>query len=194
MSLSTVKNSLLFLPLLLIFTSCTAVRLIMSTDLHRPDFSYIRHEVGEPQLTYVRGSLQLNAYNPNTIGLKNVYVNYTLFIQEHRFASGKEIELKLAPGVDTPIIIPFEVKYVDAFKSVGSVAEKVIRRKKSFPMTIRVTIYGKPTIYNDIEEGGLFSFEFQYSKTIDVPIPHKDIDRAVDQAGDAVKKRLDKLF
>jgi len=52
----------------------------------------------------------------------------------------------------------------------------------------KVTIYGKPTVYNEVEEGAFFDFSKRYSKTIDVPIPQDQLDKLKSK----VKEKLNK--
>jgi hypothetical protein len=191
---NSLGKNVTILSILLVLSGCTALKLLTSTSLQKPEFKYVSYDMGKPELTKVMAKVNINAYNPNTIGLRNVYVSYELFTQGTRFLKGSDIELQLAPSEDTPIVIPAEIIYLDVFKAVGAVAEKVMRRNKSIPVTARIHIYGKPTIYNEVEAGDLFSFSYTKDITLDVPIPHDEIDKAVDKAADKVKKKLKKLF
>jgi len=180
-------------------SGCTAIRLINSTKLKEPEFKYVDYRPGKATVTSIPVFLKFKAINPNEIGLKNVYVSYELYTEGKRFLKGSDIEIHLAPKGETDIVIPAEVVYKDMFRALGPVATKVVMREKTIPVNVQVKIYGLPTVYNEIEEGGLFQFNMTIGKTIDVPVPHDQIDKAANTAIKKIKKskelkKLKKLF
>lgn len=176
-----------------LLASCTAVRLIQSTKIKDPTFKYVDHVVGKIKDNKTIVNLNFEANNPNEIGLKNIYLSYELFTEGKRFLKGKNIKINLAPKKTTKIVVPAEIVYKDVFRALGPVAKKILLKHKTLPIKVKVTMTGKPTVYNDVEEGALFSFNLGVNKTVDVPIPHDEIDAAVNKAAKKAKKKLDKL-
>jgi len=183
---------LLFSILGLMF-SCTAIKLIRSSKITEPTIKFVKHNVGKPTDKKVTINLDFDAHNPNKIGLKNIFVNYELFIENKRFMRGDNVELSLAPHGKTKIMVPVEIIYQDIFNVAGDLVTKILRRDKSIKVLAKITIFGEPTVYNEIEEGALFSFKYKTSKEIIVPIEYDKIKQAEAQVKNKIKTELEKF-
>ncbi len=182
-------------PLLLSFlvstlAACTATHLILSTKLKKPEIKYVDYRAGQPTREHVTIMLHFNAHNPNTIGLTNVFVNYTLYAHGKKFLQGQDVALKLAPNGDTAIEVPATIVYADLARVIGPTARTILEGAKTLPVTADVTIYGKPTVYSEVEAGALFSFSYSTSKIIDVPIPQDKIRKEEERAKEKLRRLL----
>lgn len=177
-----------------VLSGCTAIRLIKSTKLSDPKIEFVQHKVGKPSGKKVIVDLELNAYNPNTIGLKNIFINYELYAENKRFLKGDNISLALSPKGDTKITVPVEIIYSDVLNAVGRVLAKTLLGTKNISILVKVTIFGEPTVYNEIEEGALFSFEYQFQKIIEVPIKDEKFKKAEKEIKIKAKIELDKFL
>jgi LEA14-like dessication related protein len=176
-----------------LLTSCTAIRLVQSADIKDPTFKYIDNKVVKVRDNKTIVNLNFEANNPNEIGLKNIFISYELFTEGKRFLKGRNIKIHLPPNSTTKLVVPAEIVYKDVFRALGPVAEKILLKHKELPVLVKLKISGTPTVYNEIEEGAIFSFKLGMNKTIHVPIPHDKIDKAVNKAAKKAKKELDKL-
>ena len=181
------------LAVLLMVSGCTAVKLIQSAKIVKPEIKYLSHETGTPTLKSTPVYLKFSAHNPNEIGFKNVFASYELFTEKKRFLKGDNIALTLAPKGDTTIVIPAEIVYEDVARAIGPLAEKLLTGKDALDVDVAIKIYGTPTVYNKYEEGGLFSFEYETTQHLNVPIPHDKVDQAKGRAKEELKK-LKKIF
>lgn len=181
---------LLIAGLIFLITGCTAKRLIESTGISKPEIKYVSYKAERPTSDHVDVTLNFNALNPNRIGLKNVFVNYELSIDGKRFLTGSDIAIILVPDGQTSIQVPAEIVYSDIIKVLGPSALGIWRGNKSIPVVANVTIFGRPTIYNEVESGTFFAFRNSITKVIDIPIPQDKIKEIKDEA----KAKLKGLF
>ena len=189
----SLSKFLLLSLVLSLLASCTAVRILKSTKLKEPTFKFVDHKIEKVRSKKTVVHLSFDAYNPNEVGLRNVYLSYELFTKEKRFLKGKNIKINLVPKGTTQVVVPAEIVYKDVFRALRPVAEKILLKHKTLPVKVKVKMHGRPTVYNKVEEGALFSFNLNLNTTIDVPIPHDEIDAAVNKAAKKAKKKLDKL-
>ncbi len=176
-----------------ILTSCTAIKLIQQTKIIDPKVDYVDAKVAKISDKKVVINLNFKAYNPNDIGLKNIFLHYELYYQEKRLLKGDNIELALSPKADTKIVVPVELIYFDIFRVADSVTKKLMSNAKTIPILVKVTVFGNPTVYSKTESGNLFSFETSFDQTIDVPIPRDQIKQAEFDAKKKLTHELNKL-
>jgi hypothetical protein len=190
----TRKNLSLMLAALtlaaLALSSCAFFRIVRSTKIKTPSFSYVACRFLGASDRQANLEFALASFNPNSIGLKNVTVAYELFYEDKRFLHGGDIALDLKPLDTTRILIPASVVYREVFAAAGPVAQRLLLNRKSIPVRIDAVISGKPTVYNEVEEGALFQFSLKVSRTEEIPIPED----SVDKAARAVKAGLRKMF
>ncbi len=180
---------IVFAATAVILSSCAFFRLA-SLNLKPPSVTDVRCDVKDIGAERAKVEFVLAAYNPNTVGLKNVWISYELFSHGKRFLKGDSIKVNLAPKDTTPLVIPAEIVYREVFRVIGPMAEKALLGDKTLPIRIDAVVTGKPTLYNSQEEGSLISFTVKISRTEDVPIPQDQIDKAKDE----LKHSLRKMF
>jgi LEA14-like dessication related protein len=176
---------------LFLFAGCAFFRLATTAKLKKPTLDYAAHEVVRVAESHTDLMVRFKAHNPNSVGLKNVFVSYELFTEGKRFLRGDSLAVDLAPNGDSPIAVPAQVIYLDVLRALGPAAEKVLSGSKTLPVTIKATLTGKPTLYNEIEEGSLFGFTLDVSRTVEVPIPRKTLQKAAEKQ---IRKSLRKMF
>jgi len=181
---------LLTVSTILLLSGCTAIKLLTQSKLQAPELNYVNHEVGRPSTTSTTVNLNFQAKNKNKIGLNNIFVDYEFYTEGKRFLQGKRIELTLKPSASSTIKIPAKVVYKDIIKAVGPVAKKIIARAEHLNVLVKVRLYGNPKVYNKVESGSLFEFSITKEQMIKVPVPHKQINKAVNKA----KQKLRNLF
>ncbi len=169
-------------------SACTFLRLAHSSKLKTPDFAFLASHFQGANERQADLTFDLSAFNPNAIGLKNVTVGYELFYQDKRFMHGGDIALDLKPKDTTRIVIPASVVYREVFDVAGPVAERLLLNRKTFPVRVDAVMSGNPTLYDDKESGGLFSFTLHASRTVDVPIPQGLMDKAKSSVRGALRK------
>ena len=189
------KTLMINFSLGLILSSCGFL-MVATTDIKSPKVKYLSHKIEKVTQEQVEVDLRLKAHNPNTIGLKNVFVSYELFTEGNKISKGEDIPLKLDPEKETVIKVPVKIMYKGVLSSVKPILKKLIKQKKTLPVEIRAVVYGKPTVYNNMAEGDLFSFSHKEKKIIQVPLPQtKDkVQKKVDQMKNKAKDALKKLF
>jgi len=180
----------LFIGLALALSGCTALRLIHSSKLKAPKVSFVSYRFIGADAAQANLEFTLAAYNPNSIGLRNVNVGYDLFHQDRRFLHGGDIAVELKPMDTTFILVPAVVVYREVFKAAGPAGEHLLLDHRSIPVRIDALVAGNPTVYNEKESGGMFQFSLKLSRTEDVPIP----DQLYKDAGKAAMRSLRKLF
>ncbi|MDH4276068.1 MAG: LEA type 2 family protein, partial [Gammaproteobacteria bacterium] len=153
-----------------------------------PSIEYVNHTLRDVNLTQATIDANLKAKNPNEIGLKNVFLSYELYVEGKRFLKGSDIAVALTPKGESMINVPAVVVYKDIYNAVGPVAERILMNQKSVAVTIIATLYGNPTVYNEVEQGSLFQFSMTMEKTVDVPLPQDKIDKAKEDVKNAIKK------
>ena len=62
---------------------------------------------------------------------------------------------------------------------------------ETIPVVAKITMLGKPTVYNKVDLP--FSFEFKISKQFDVPVP-KEIIKSINDVKSKLKESFKKLF
>src|SRR3954465_14320845 len=75
----------------LALSACTALRMIHSAKLKAPQVSFVSYRFIGADASQANLEFTLAAYNPNTIGLRNVNIGYELFHQDRRFLHGGDI-------------------------------------------------------------------------------------------------------
>ncbi|MDB5050465.1 MAG: hypothetical protein JWO30_3536 [Fibrobacteres bacterium] len=184
------RKSLAITLTALALSGCAFFRIVRSTKIKTPSFSYVACRFLGASDRQTDLEFTLASFNPNTIGLKNVSVSYELFYEDKRFLNGGDIAVELKPGDTTRIVVPASVVYREIFAVAGPVAQRLLLNRKTIPVRIDAVISGKPTVYNEVEEGALFQFSLKVSRTEEVPIPED----SADKAKRAVKGALRKLF
>jgi hypothetical protein len=175
-------------------TGCAFMRLARSEKLKVPEVTYLRTVIKSYDTEKAVVDFVINAKNPNKIGLKNVAVDYQLFHEGRAFLKGDGIEVSLAPSGDTEIRIPAVIAYTSVFSTAYALSQRIIAGDSTVPVRLDAVVSGKPTLYNEVEEGSLFSFTKKVSRTENIPIPRKQLDDATDAAKnrviDSIKKRF----
>jgi hypothetical protein len=161
---------------------CTAVSLIQSTKIAKPDVKYSGYKLASANAKHAVVNISLTANNPNPIGLKNIFVSYELSTHGKSFLKGSDIELAFAPNGETAITIPADIIYANIFKAAGPVAARLLLGAKEIPITANVVVYGKPTVYSEVEQGALFSFSVNVKATFPVPISKESKEAAAEGA------------
>jgi len=177
-----------------IFSGCAFLRLARSEKLKVPEISYLRTVVKSYDNEKAVVDFVLNAKNPNKIGLKNVAVDYELFHEGRRFLKGDGINVSLAPSGDTEIRIPAIIAYNSVFSTAYALTQRIIAGDSTVPVRLDAVVSGKPTLYNEVEEGSLFSFTKSLSHTEQIPIPRKQLDDATESAKKRALEELRKRF
>lgn len=167
---------------------CTFFKLVRSSKLKAPAFEYVRCDLKSLSERSASLDITVSAQNPNAIGLRNVYVDYELFTEGKRFLHGSQLAVDLAPQGRTELHVPAEVVYSEVVKVLGPVAAKVLLDRKTLPVRIDAVVHGKPTVYNEVEEGALFQFSWKFSRTEEVPIPQEQKTQLRKNAVKALKK------
>jgi len=187
-------TNLLKLSFLSLFLGSCGFLMVATTDIKNPKVKYVGHKIEKVTSDEVQVNVDLAAHNPNDIGLKNVFVSYELFAEGNRLFKGNDIPLKLDPKKETVIKIPVKVNYKGVFGAIKPVVERLMKENKSLPVEVRAHVYGKPTVYNNMAEGDLFSFSHKEKKIIQIPLPkvkakaQKKVDQLKNKAEDALKK------
>ncbi len=166
-------------------SGCAFMQLLRSEKLKTPEITYLRTVIRSYDAEKAEVDFVINAANPNKIGLKNVTVDYELFHEGRAFLKGSGIDVTLAPAGDTEIRIPATIMYNSVFTTAYALTQRVLAGDSTVPVRFDALVSGKPTLYNEIEEGALFSFSRKLSRTANIPIPRKQLD----DAADAIKRR-----
>lgn len=184
------RLALVLLMAAAVLESCAFFRLARSSKIKNPTFAYASHRFLGASDRQADMQVTLSSFNPNSIGLKNVTVDYELFYEGNRFLNGADIALELKPMDTTRIVIPASVVYREILAVAGPAAQGLLRNRKSIPVRVDAVLTGNPTLYNEVEEGSLFRFSLKVSRTVDVPIPED----AEDKAKKAVRGALKRMF
>ena len=188
--------NLIKLSFLGFFLGSCGFLMVATTNIKNPKVKYVGHKIEKVTSDEVQVNVDLAAHNPNDIGLKNVFVSYELFAEGNRLFKGNDIPLKLDPQKETLIKIPVKVNYKGVFGTIRPVAERLMKENKSLPVEVRAHVYGKPTVYNNMAEGDLFSFSHKENKVIQIPLPKvkAKAKKKVDELKNKAKGALKKLF
>jgi hypothetical protein len=194
-SLSTLSFLMLAAALLVpTLSGCAFMRLARSEKLKVPEVTYLRTVVKSVSGDRAEVDFVLNAKNPNKIGLKNVRVDYELFHEGRMFLKGDGIDVALAPAGDTELRIPAVIAYGSVFTTAYALTQRVIAGDSTVPVRLDAVVSGKPTLYNEVEQGSLFSFTKKLSRTEQIPIPRKQIDEAAGAARNRVIDTIKRKF
>jgi hypothetical protein len=155
----------------------------------KPNFQYHDCQFLDANENQAKLEFKLAAYNPNPVGLKNIVISYELFYEGKRFLSGQDMPIDLVPKDTVMLTLPANVVYREIIAVGGPLAERVLLNGKTLPIRMDAVMKGNPTLYNEIEEGGLFSFSLSISRTVDIPI-----ESAVNKAKNSIRRNLKKLF
>jgi LEA14-like dessication related protein len=162
--------------------------LVSSSKLKKPEFKYVSARPAGTTENSATVVLSVSAQNPNSIGLRNVFADFELSTQGKQFAKGHEVPVTLAPNGETMIEVPTEVVFSEVIKALGPVGARIAFGARSIPMEAHVRFYGRPTVYNEIQESSLFSFNYDMNIKFDVPVPKEKIDNALERLRDRFKK------
>lgn len=168
-----------------IVSGCAFLQLLRSEKLKTPEITYLRTVIRSYDAEKAEVDFVINATNPNKIGLKNITVDYELFHEGRAFLKGSGIDVTLAPSGDTEIRIPAVIPYRSVFNTAYALTQRILAGDSTVPVRFEALVSGRPTLYNEVEEGALFSFSRKLSRTEHIPIPRQQIDDATD----AIKRR-----
>lgn len=171
------RKAVPWLLLLMLIPSCTFYRLVGGTKLKPPDFKIVGCEVKKISARKADVDFLISAYNPNPIGLKNILVSYELSFERKKLVRGRNVSIELTPNGETTLVVPAEIALDDLARVLGPLLERLLSNQKTIPLTIDAVFHGKPTAYNEHEQGSLFAFEKRVTKTIEVAIPKDEIDK-----------------
>lgn len=173
---------------LCLLSGCTFFKLLRASKLKQPDIAFVRCDVKSFSERSALLEFTLAARNPNAIGLRNVFVDYELFHEGRRFLNGSTAELTLVPKGETTLRVAAEVIYAEVARAAGPAAAQVMLGRETLPVRVDGVVRGVPTVYDEIEEGALFHFDWKFSFTHKVPIPQAQKDLVRKNAGRALKK------
>ncbi len=176
--------------LLLFLPSCTFYKLASTTKLKPPEFTIVGCEIKGISSNYATLDLFVSAYNPNAVGLKNVYLDYELSTQGRRLMKGRDISIELAPLSQNTLAVPSEVEFSDIVNAMGPLLDRILSRQMTIPITVNAVFHGRPTLYNEHEQGSLFSFERRVTKTIELSLSKDDMNKGMKQ----LRQELKRLF
>jgi hypothetical protein len=116
-----------------------------------PDFAkkqsitYLRTDVTSISTDKVNANVVFQEINRDSVSLDNVSVNFDLFLEKQKVASGKNIKFNFKANDTTEFVVPVEARYLDLFKTTENLAKAEINGKKSvkFEVMVAVTIYYK---------------------------------------------------
>lgn len=184
------RNTLILALVPFLLAACAFMRIVKGAKLKAPAFAFVECRLTGANENQANLEIVLKAYNPNTVGLRNVTVAYELFHKADRFVHGGDIALELKPKDTTVILVPAIVVYREVIKAAGPAAQGLLLNHKSIPVRVDALLAGNPTVYNEVEEGSLFQFSLKTSRTQDIPIPES----LYRDAGKAARNALKKLF
>jgi hypothetical protein len=173
---------------------CAFMRLARSEKIKVPEVTYLRTVIKSYDNEKAVVDFVLNANNPNKIGLKNVAVDYELFHEGRAFLKGDGINVELTPSGDTEIRIPAIIAYNSVFSTAYALTQRILAGDSTVPVRIDALVSGKPTLYNEVESGALFSFSKKLSRTEQIPIPRQHIDNATEAAKRRAIEEIRKRF
>ncbi len=159
------------LATLTVLNGCAFLRLLRSERLKAPEVTYLRTVVKTVAGDRAEVDFVINATNPNKIGIRNVTVDYELFHEGRAFLKGSGLDVNLAPAGDTEIRIPVVITYSSVFSTAYALTQRILAGDSTVPVRLEALVAGKPTVYNDVEEGALFSFSRRLSRTENIPLP-----------------------
>jgi hypothetical protein len=184
----------LLIVVAVLLPGCAFMRLARSEKIKVPEVTYLRTVIKSYDNEKAVVDFVLNAKNPNKIGLKNVAVDYELFHEGRAFLKGDGINVELAPSGDTEIRIPAVIAYNSVFSTAYALTQRIIAGDSTVPVRLDALVSGKPTLYNEVESGSLFSFSKKLSRTEQIPIPRQQIDGATEAAKRRALEEIRKRF
>jgi LEA14-like dessication related protein len=156
--------------IVLCLSGCTFLKLVRAEKLENPTFRYVSSTTTRVTPHQANVNVVLSAYNPNSIGLKNVTLSYELFFASTRFLKGRDISIALKPKAATRITVPVEIVFKDVWRIAGPASKQLFSAKKSIPIRVDASIVGKPTVYNSLRQGSFFHFTVKVSRMVEVPL------------------------
>jgi hypothetical protein len=184
----------LLIVVAVLLPGCAFMRLARSEKIKVPEVTYLRTVIKSYDNEKAVVDFVLNAKNPNKIGLKNVAVDYELFHEGRAFLKGDGINVELAPSGDTEIRIPAVIAYTSVFSTAYALTQRIIAGDSTVPVRLDALVSGKPTLYNEVESGSLFSFSKKLTRTEQIPIPRQQIDGATEAAKRRALEEIRKRF
>lgn len=184
----------LLIVVAVLLPGCAFMRLARSEKIKVPEVTYLRTVIKSYDNEKAVVDFVLNAKNPNKIGLKNVAVDYELFHEGRAFLKGDGINVELAPSGDTEIRIPAVIAYNSVFSTAYALTQRIIAGDSTVPVRLDALVSGKPTLYNEVESGSLFSFSKKLTRTEQIPIPRQQIDGATEAAKRRALEEIRKRF
>lgn len=174
--------------LMLLPAGCTAYNLAHSTKFEQPKIEFSGYRIR--QVTDRRAEVDFIVLvdNPNPVGIRGVSADYELYLDESRFAAGRAIDVDLPPAKETAVTVPVTVVYKELLHAIGPAIDRFLANQKSMPVTVKARVYGSPRLYSATEEGTLPPFEKRIVRTIDVPLPEDEINRAKDKLEKAIRR------
>jgi LEA14-like dessication related protein len=175
---------------LVLFSGCTFLQLARS-PLEPPEVAYRTVDVLRVDERAAKLQIGLQAKNPNSVGLQNVRLSYTLVHEDRPFLKGNDLLVDLSPNASTLLEVPAEVVYRDALAASRSLLQRAMAGEKTFPVRIDLVVSGNPTLYDSTRSGSLFPFTVNVSRTVDVPIPREQLEKAArDKALEELRRRF----
>ena len=178
----------LLLSFMILPAGCTAYKLSHSTKFEEPKIEFSRYCIKRVTDRQAEVDFIVLAENPNHVGIKGISADYELYLDDSRFAAGKAADVELPPGRETAITVPMVVVYKELLNTIGPAIERLLSNQKSMPITVKAKIYGNPRLYSDTEEGSLPRFEKRITRTIDIPLPEDESNKARDRLEEAIRR------
>lgn len=164
----------------LALSGCTAFDILNSYSFEEPTFKYKKYKVGEAKDKYLPIDVEVEAFNPNDVGIAGTLIQCELFYKGRRFLMSDDIHLDLVPNSKSKIIVPLKLHYKNVLKTGGKIAEKILSGRRDIKFKAKVTLKGSPTIYDANREGRIFPFNVSVLKTIKVKIPRDKIENSLE--------------
>src|SRR5271169_2286108 len=102
-----------------------------------PDFAkkqsitYLRTDVTSLSTDKVNANVVFQEINRDSASLDNVSVNFDLFLEKQKVASGKNIKFNFKANDTTEFVLPVEARFLDLFKTTENLAKAEINGKKT---------------------------------------------------------------
>jgi hypothetical protein len=151
---------LLTILLLLILAGCSTVPpgFIKKQSIH-----YKRTDVLRVTPERVDANLVFLEINRDSVTLDNVTIDYELYLEGERAASGKDVRLNLPANDTTEYIVPITIRWLDFFKTAENMRKAILAGKK----TVRFTAKTLVTIHVKL----LGSFSIPVAAEDELPLP-----------------------
>lgn len=166
---------------------CTAYKLLHSARIEEPKFEFSGCVIKRVTDRQTEVDCIILAKNPNSVGIKGLSADYELYMDDSRFATGKAVDVELPPVGQIAVTVPVVVVYRELLRAIGPAMERFLSNQKSMPITVKARVYGNPKLYSDTEEGSLLPFEKRVTKTIEVPLPEDEIEKAKNRIEQSIR-------